>query len=131
VNFHVQQKRHGRTSAQHLPFHSGKQQERQPGKQRDDDDALAHQHQRIVREVRPAQKLEKRPAQDERKIRRIPERIQSVGGRRGASLPVRCLRAGAKLMRSSQKDDQATQNASSESRSAVGAGYHEWRQQEQ
>ena len=108
VNFHIQQKRYGRAAAQQVSFQSREHQERQPGEQRDDDDALAHQHQRIVGQVRPAQKLEERPAQDEREVRRIPEQIQTVGGLRGAGLHLQYLRAGAKLMRSSQQDDPAT-----------------------
>ena len=66
--FHVQQERHGRAPAQQLPFQSREQQQRQPGEQRDDEDALAQQLSASSGQVRPAQKLEKRPAQDERKI---------------------------------------------------------------
>jgi len=58
---------------QHLSFQSREQKERQPGKQRDDDDAPAQQLQRIVHQTRPAQKLEERPAQDEREVLRLPE----------------------------------------------------------
>ena len=46
---------------------SREKQQRQPGKQRDDDDVLA-QLQCIVRQVRSTQKLEVRPAQDEREV---------------------------------------------------------------
>ena len=71
VNFQVQQERHGRAPAQQLPFQSGEHQERQPGKQRDDDNTPPHQPQRIVGQMRPTQKLEERPAQDEREVLRI------------------------------------------------------------
>ena len=77
VNFHVHQEGYGRTPAQHLSFQSREHQERQPGKQRDDDDASAHQHQRIVGQVRAAQKLEERPAKDEREVVRIRGHIVS------------------------------------------------------
>ena len=42
MNFHVQQERYGRAPAQRVSFQSREHQERQPGEQRDDDDALAH-----------------------------------------------------------------------------------------
>ena len=45
---------------------------------RDDDDALAHQRQRIVGQMRPTQKLEERPAQDEREV--LPILEQTVTG---------------------------------------------------
>ena len=73
VNLHVQQKGYSRTAAQHLPLQGREHQERQPGKQRDDEDALTHQQQRIVGQVRPAQELEERPAEDEREVRRVLE----------------------------------------------------------
>ena len=68
MNLHVQQEGYGRAPAQRLSFQSREHQERQPGEQRDDDDALAHQLQRIAGQMRPAQKLEERPAQDEREV---------------------------------------------------------------
>ena len=89
VNFHVQQEGHGHAPAQHLSFQGREHQERQPGKQRDDDDALAHQHQRIVGQMRPAQELEERPAQDEREVLRIPE--QTVTGHWRGGCHVRSL----------------------------------------
>jgi hypothetical protein len=92
VNLHVQQKRHGRTAAQHLSLQGRQHQERQPGQQRDDEDALAHQQQRVVGQVRPAQKLEERPAQDQREVRRLPE--QTDAGPWGAGVHLRPLRRG-------------------------------------
>ena len=130
VHFHVQQKGHDRTATQHLSLQSREQQKRQPGQQRDHDDALAHQQQRVVGEVCPAQKLEERPAQDQRKIRGIPERVHAVGGLRGAGLHLRCIRVAAKLVRQSRKDDPPRRNARSETRSADHAGPRKQRHQE-
>jgi hypothetical protein len=42
VNFPVEQEGYGRAPAQQLSFQSRERQKRQPGKQRHDDDALAH-----------------------------------------------------------------------------------------
>ena len=61
MNFHVQQERYRHTATQQLSSQSREHQERQPGNHRDDDDPLPHQHQGIVGEVRPTQKLEERP----------------------------------------------------------------------
>ena len=68
MNFHVQQEGYGGTSAQHLSFQGGEHQKRQPGEQRDDEDPSPQQFQRVSGEMRPTQKLEERPTQDEREI---------------------------------------------------------------
>jgi len=65
VNLHVPQEGYSQVVVQHLSLQGRKHQERQPGQQRDDEDALTHQQQRIVGQVRPTQKLEERPAEDE------------------------------------------------------------------
>ena len=80
MNFHVQQEGYGRIPAEQLSFQNRERQERRPGKQRDDDDALVHQHQRIIGQVRPTQKLEERPAQDEREVPWISEQTQTITG---------------------------------------------------
>ena len=73
MNLHILQEGDGHAPAPQVPFQSTEHQERQPGQQRHNHDALAHQPQRIVRQVRPAQKLEERAAQDEREVRRSLE----------------------------------------------------------
>ena len=73
MNLHILRERARPRSPHRCPSRAREHQERQPGKQqRNEEDALAHQQQRIVGQVRPAQKLEERPAQDERKVRLIP-----------------------------------------------------------
>ena len=68
MNFHVQQERHGGAPAQQLPFQSREQEKGQPGEQRDDEDPLHQEFKSVSGEMRPAQKLEERPPQDERKL---------------------------------------------------------------
>ena len=99
VNFDVHQERHGHAAAQQPSFHCREHQERQPGKQRDDDDSLAHHQQRIVGQVRPAQELEERPAQDEREVRRIPERGQTFRRYWREGIHWRSFHAGVKRTR--------------------------------
>ncbi len=79
MNLDIEQKWHIGTAAPQVSFQRREQQKRQPGKQRDNDDALAHHHQRIVGQVRPAQKLEERAAQDERELGGIPQEIPTIG----------------------------------------------------
>ena len=75
----VHQEGNGDASADQLSFQGREQQQRQPGQQRDDDDALARQFQRVVSQMRPKQELEERPPMDEREVRRVPEK--AVTGR--------------------------------------------------
>jgi hypothetical protein len=63
MNF-IEQEGDDRTAAEHPSFQSREQQEWQPGEERDDDDA-SRAIIRIVGQVRPTQKLEERPTQDE------------------------------------------------------------------
>ena len=82
VNFHVEQERH-RDASVHQPSLQGReQQQRQPRKHRDDDDALSKHRRRLVGQVRTPQKLEQRPAQHQREIRRIPCRSRFIARRR-------------------------------------------------
>ena len=60
MNLHVFQERHGRGPAQQVPLQSGEHEEGQPGHQQKGDDPLAHERQRVVGQVRTAQKLEER-----------------------------------------------------------------------
>ena len=71
MNLHILQEGDGRARAPQVPFQGTEHQERQPGQQQRNRDAQAHQPQRIVRQVRPAQKLEERAAQDEREVRGV------------------------------------------------------------
>ena len=80
MNLHILQEGHGHAPAPQVPFQGTEHQERQPGHQQEGGDPLAHERQRIVGQVRPAQKLEERAAQDQREVRRSPERTQVFGG---------------------------------------------------
>ena len=55
-------------AAQHLSLQSREQQKRQPGEQRDNEDPLQQELQTVSSKMRPTQKLEERPPQDERKL---------------------------------------------------------------
>ena len=72
MNLHVAQERDGHAPAERMPFQSREREQRQPGKQRDDDRAAADQLQRVTGDVRPAQKLVERSAEDEREVLRVP-----------------------------------------------------------
>jgi hypothetical protein len=65
MDFHIHEKRYGGITAQQLSFQSREYQERQPCEQRNDYNAFAYQRRGIVGQMRPAQKLEERPSQDE------------------------------------------------------------------
>ncbi len=75
VNVHVHEERHGDVPAQHVSCECRERQQRQPGEQRDHDDAPACQHQRIVGEARATQQLEERSAQHQREIRWSPPQV--------------------------------------------------------
>ncbi len=60
----VPQKRNRYVSPQEVSLQSREHQQRQPGHQRDDEHASAHQLERIAGHVSAAQELEERPAQD-------------------------------------------------------------------
>ena len=68
MRVHVEQKGHCCGAAQRLPFHHRQQQERHPGKQREEDETSAHELERIAGQMRPTQQLEERPAQDKREV---------------------------------------------------------------
>ena len=48
VNLDIEEKWHTGTIAPQVSFQRREQKQRQPGKQSDNDDALAHHHQRVV-----------------------------------------------------------------------------------
>ena len=75
MRFHVQQEGYGDVSPQRLSFHNRQHQERQPGQQRDHEDALLQQLQRIPGQMGPTQKLEERSAKDQREVFRFSEHI--------------------------------------------------------
>ena len=79
VGFDVEQERHARAAAPQVSFQPREQQQRQPSQQRNDDDALAHHHQRVIGQVRLPEKLEERPAEDEREIGGIAQKIPILG----------------------------------------------------
>jgi hypothetical protein len=89
MGFDIQQKRHSNAAAIKLPLKGRHQQQWQPRNERDHDDALANHHQRIVRQMRPPQKLEERPTQNERKVRRILQQIPVWGRFRCANFHFR------------------------------------------
>ena len=95
VNLEVQQKRDGRPSAQRLSFQSREHQERQPRNQRNDDDALPYEHQRVVGEVRPTQKLEERPTQDDGELLLSRERARGVARLRCPGFHMQSRRSAA------------------------------------
>jgi hypothetical protein len=64
VDLQVQQEGYGRHTFRQVPFKTRKDQKRKPCEQRDENNALSHQHQRIVGEVRPEQKLKEWTTQD-------------------------------------------------------------------
>ena len=65
LDLDVQQEWHGRTAAEQLSADGREQQQRQPGNERNDDDAPPLQRKRVVGQMRAPQQLEQRPAQDE------------------------------------------------------------------
>jgi hypothetical protein len=69
VHVHIEQERHGDGPAEQLPA-CGRKQQWQPRQQHDRDDAAALQPQRVVSQVRPAQQLEERAAEDQREVGR-------------------------------------------------------------
>src|SRR5919107_4315273 len=64
VNLQVEKERHGHAVTQQVSFQSGERQQRQPGKESDDGDTLAHNQERVVGQARPTQELKERAAQN-------------------------------------------------------------------
>ena len=75
VDLQVQQEGYSRKSLEKTPFESGEPQQRQPCEQRDEENTLSHQHQCIVGQVRPEQKLEEWSAQHKREVCGVPNMI--------------------------------------------------------
>ena len=63
-----------------IPVHGGEHEQRQLSEQRDDDGALPHMHERIVREVGLTQKLKCRATQNKREILGVPQGIGAGTG---------------------------------------------------
>ena len=71
MNFKVEEKGHRHPAAQQATFIRREQQQRQPGKQGDNDDAFAQQFECIARQVGAAKKLVQRSAQHQREVSRL------------------------------------------------------------
>jgi hypothetical protein len=79
MHFHVPQERDGDVPTQRLAFQRREYQERQPGQQRDEEDAAVQEIQSSPGQMRPPQQLEERPAQDEREVPWLLEHICMAG----------------------------------------------------
>ena len=79
MHFDVAQESHARPAPE-IAVRRGEQDQGQPGDERDHDHAAARELERVARHVRPAQQLEERAAEDDRKVARVRRRR----GRRAA-----------------------------------------------
>ena len=86
VHLGVVDERHRHARSPRLTLQSREHQQRQPADHRDGHHALAQMRQRVVGQMRAAQELEQRPAQDEREVRRIVEQSFAWRSRAGFHL---------------------------------------------
>ena len=80
VHLDILEERDGGPRTPQVTFPGREQQQGQPGDQRKGDDPLAQECQRVVGQVRTAQKLEERAAEDEREVHGGPGRIRTLKG---------------------------------------------------